>query len=173
VSEDTLPGWRGALQSGVGQDRRLCVVSQHSTGGGSHWDGATGHAGLCLCKTRGLSHDGCGLGCCLLPRLINSSCTLLHNEPLNSGFHCPVAAASLPRYDIYTFSRPDHPLALLGYPVVRLLQQRFRRDSLRHVARAAACHVVDDSLDDETRRRLEASDGLDLGLGVSKKWWPL
>jgi hypothetical protein len=56
---------------------------------------------------------------------------------------------------------------------VRMLQQRFRRDSLRHVARAAACHIVDDSLDDETRRRLKASDGLDLGLGVSKKWWPL
>jgi hypothetical protein len=62
------------------------------------------------------------------------------------------------RYDIYTFSRPDHPLAYLGYPVVRLLQQRFRRDSLRCVARAAACNVVDSSLDDDTRKRLEQMD---------------
>ena len=78
------------------------------------------------------------------------------------------------RYDIYTFSRPDHPLAFLGYPVVRMLQQRFRRDSLRSVARAAACEVVDSSLDDDTRRRLELTDGLDFGIGSSKagKRWP-
>jgi hypothetical protein len=59
------------------------------------------------------------------------------------------------RYDIYTYSRPAHPLAYLGYPVVRFLQQRFRIDSLRTVARAVACRTVDASLDDATRRRLE------------------
>lgn len=79
------------------------------------------------------------------------------------AFHCSVspAARHAPcRYDIYTFSRPDHPLAVLGYPMVRLLQQRFRHDSLRAVARAAACEVVDSSLDEETKRRLELTDGL-------------
>lgn len=78
------------------------------------------------------------------------------------------------RYDIYTYSRPHHPLALLGYPVVRMLQQRFRRDSLRSVARAAACEVVDSSLDDETRRRLEQTD-FDMGMGMGSRelwWWP-
>jgi len=86
----------------------------------------------------------------------------------------PACLPAATRYDIYTFSRPDHPLALLGYPVVRMLQQRFRRDSLRAVARAAACEVVDSSLDDETRRRLEMSDGLDF-TGSSKsssRRWP-
>ncbi len=47
----------------------------------------------------------------------------------------------LARYDIYTYSRPHHPLAFLGYPVVRVLQQRFRSESMRAVARAAACQV--------------------------------
>lgn len=59
------------------------------------------------------------------------------------------------RYDIYTFSRPHHPLAFLGYPVVRVLQQQFRQQSMRAVARAAAVHVVDSSLDDTTKKRLE------------------
>jgi len=60
------------------------------------------------------------------------------------GCVCPVVHGC-PRYDICTFSRPDHPLALLGYPVVRWLQWRFRQDSLRAVARAAAAASLDDS----------------------------
>jgi uncharacterized protein (UPF0548 family) len=33
-------------------------------------------------------------------------------------------------YDIYAFSRPRHPLARLSFPVTRILQKRFVRDSL-------------------------------------------
>jgi uncharacterized protein (UPF0548 family) len=33
-------------------------------------------------------------------------------------------------YDIYAFSRPRHPLARLGFPLVRRLQKRFAVDSL-------------------------------------------
>lgn len=33
-------------------------------------------------------------------------------------------------YDIYAFSRPKHPLARVGFPIARLLQKRFVRDSL-------------------------------------------
>ena len=32
-------------------------------------------------------------------------------------------------YDILAFSRPNHFLARLGYPLVRRLQKRFARDS--------------------------------------------
>lgn len=39
-------------------------------------------------------------------------------------------------YDLYAFSRPNHPLARLGYPVARGLQRRFARDSLRAMVRA-------------------------------------
>jgi uncharacterized protein (UPF0548 family) len=34
-------------------------------------------------------------------------------------------------YDILAFSRPNHWLVRLGYPITRLLQKRFARDSLR------------------------------------------
>jgi uncharacterized protein (UPF0548 family) len=40
-------------------------------------------------------------------------------------------------YDIYAFSRPKHPLVRLGFPVTRMLQKRFVRDSLA-VMRLAA-----------------------------------
>lgn len=40
-------------------------------------------------------------------------------------------------YDIYAFSRPRHPLARLGFPVTRMLQKQFVRDSLA-VMKAAA-----------------------------------
>jgi len=33
-------------------------------------------------------------------------------------------------YDIYAFSRPKHPLVRLGFPIARMLQKRFVRDSL-------------------------------------------
>ena len=40
-------------------------------------------------------------------------------------------------YDLYAFSRPNHPLAKLGRPVARGLQRRFARDSLDAMVRAA------------------------------------
>ena len=42
------------------------------------------------------------------------------------------------RYDILAFSRPRHPLARLGYPFARRLQQRFARDSAAAMMRAVA-----------------------------------
>jgi uncharacterized protein (UPF0548 family) len=39
------------------------------------------------------------------------------------------------RYEIHTFSRPGHFLALLSYPLVRLMQMRFAHDSTRLVQR--------------------------------------
>jgi uncharacterized protein (UPF0548 family) len=41
-------------------------------------------------------------------------------------------------YDVLAFSRPNHPLAWLGYPFARALQRRFARDSKEAMARAAA-----------------------------------
>lgn len=41
-------------------------------------------------------------------------------------------------YDIYTISRPATPLAAVSYPVIRLLQKRFQRDSFKAVTAAAA-----------------------------------
>lgn len=38
-------------------------------------------------------------------------------------------------YDLYAFSRPG-PLAMLGYPLVRMLQKRFARESLAAMKRA-------------------------------------
>ena len=32
-------------------------------------------------------------------------------------------------YDLYAFSKPNHPLAKLGYPISRMLQKRFAADS--------------------------------------------
>jgi uncharacterized protein (UPF0548 family) len=39
-------------------------------------------------------------------------------------------------YDILAFSRPNHALTRLGYPVVRRLQKRFGRDSAAAMVRA-------------------------------------
>jgi uncharacterized protein (UPF0548 family) len=41
-------------------------------------------------------------------------------------------------YDILAFSRPKSLMAKLGYPVARLMQRRFGRDSKRAMVRAAA-----------------------------------
>ena len=41
-------------------------------------------------------------------------------------------------YDILAFSRPNHVLAKLGYPVARLLQKRFARDSVAAMRAATA-----------------------------------
>jgi Domain of unknown function (DUF1990) len=62
-------------------------------------------------------------------------------------------------YDIYTFSRPHHPLAWAGYPLVRALQGAFRAQSARAVARAAAAETVDRSLDERTRARIALLEG--------------
>ena len=35
------------------------------------------------------------------------------------------------RYEVAAFSKPGHPLAAATYPVVRLLQQRFAKDSMK------------------------------------------
>ena len=43
-------------------------------------------------------------------------------------------------YDIVAFSRPNHWLCWLGYPMVRQLQKRFARDSARAMIEAV-CHV--------------------------------
>ena len=39
-------------------------------------------------------------------------------------------------YDVYAFSRPNHLLAKLGYPLARRLQRRFAEDSLQAMVRA-------------------------------------
>jgi uncharacterized protein (UPF0548 family) len=39
-------------------------------------------------------------------------------------------------YDIYAFSRPRHPLVRLSFPLARMLQKRFARDSLAAVVTA-------------------------------------
>ena len=41
-------------------------------------------------------------------------------------------------YDIYAFSRPHHPLARLGYPLSRSLQNKFARDSKAAMLRAVS-----------------------------------
>lgn len=46
-------------------------------------------------------------------------------------------------YDIYAFSRPKHPLARIGFPIARMLQKRFVRDSLA-VMRAALDRLAAD-----------------------------
>lgn len=35
------------------------------------------------------------------------------------------------QYAVFAFSRPNHPLAWPGYPFARMLQRRFRQDSIR------------------------------------------
>jgi uncharacterized protein (UPF0548 family) len=40
-------------------------------------------------------------------------------------------------YDIYAFSHPKHPLVRIGFPVTRMLQKRFVRDSLAAMVLAA------------------------------------
>jgi uncharacterized protein (UPF0548 family) len=45
-------------------------------------------------------------------------------------------------YDILAFSRPQHFLARLGYPVVRLTQKRFGRESAAAMCRAVSSVVA-------------------------------
>jgi uncharacterized protein (UPF0548 family) len=39
-------------------------------------------------------------------------------------------------YDLYALSRPNHPIAWLGYPLARRLQRRFAKNSLQAMVRA-------------------------------------
>jgi uncharacterized protein (UPF0548 family) len=39
-------------------------------------------------------------------------------------------------YDLYAFSRPNHPMSHLGYPLTRMLQKRFAEDSKQAMFRA-------------------------------------
>jgi len=41
-------------------------------------------------------------------------------------------------YDIYAFSRPQHPLVRLGFPIARKLQKRFGRGSMEAMRKALA-----------------------------------
>jgi uncharacterized protein (UPF0548 family) len=45
------------------------------------------------------------------------------------------------RYSILAFSRPRHPLARVGYPLVRRMQKRFGRESADAMMRAVATSV--------------------------------
>lgn len=49
---------------------------------------------------------------------------------------CAYLPTALCRFDVYTISRPAHPLALLSYPLVRFYQGRFGADSTRAVQEA-------------------------------------
>ena len=40
-------------------------------------------------------------------------------------------------YDIYAFSRPQHPLVKLGFPLARRLQKQFVKDSLALMVKAS------------------------------------
>ena len=57
---------------------------------------------------------------------------------------------------------------MIGYPVVRFLQWRFRQDSLRAVARATASDVVERSLDLSVKNRLIAAEEKDGKDALSK-----
>lgn len=46
-------------------------------------------------------------------------------------------------YDIFAFSRPKHPLTRIGFPITRMLQKRFVRDSLA-VIKAASTELAAD-----------------------------
>lgn len=53
-------------------------------------------------------------------------------------------------YDIYAFSRPQHPFVRLGLPIARTLQKRFARESLANMVTASTrlasdCKSVIDS----------------------------
>jgi uncharacterized protein (UPF0548 family) len=40
-------------------------------------------------------------------------------------------------YDIFAYSRPNHVIAKIGYPITRLLQKRFARDSMKAMLKAS------------------------------------
>lgn len=87
------------------------------------------------------------------------ACRIVYLVEEDAGVrHCGFAYGTLPRhaergeerftvelrqdgsvwYDVYAFSRPNHPLVRAGYPLARLMQRRFARDSLRAMVRSVA-----------------------------------
>ena len=56
-------------------------------------------------------------------------------------------------YGVNTFSRPAHPLALVGYPAVRALQWKFARDSTRAVREGVRDARAAESVEGDERRR--------------------
>ncbi len=46
-------------------------------------------------------------------------------------------------FDVYAFSRPDHPIASVGLPLLRHLQRKFRRESTRRFAKAVNAEKPD------------------------------
>lgn len=49
-------------------------------------------------------------------------------------------------YDVLAFSRPRHPLARLGYPLMRRAQRRFGRDTAAAMRKAVCGEAVEDRL---------------------------
>ncbi|QIN80220.1 DUF1990 family protein [Rubrobacter marinus] len=46
-------------------------------------------------------------------------------------------------YSVFAFSRPNHPLAWIGYPFARLLQRRFARDSTEAMKKIVSACAAD------------------------------
>jgi uncharacterized protein (UPF0548 family) len=61
-----------------------------------------------------------------------------HVEQGEERFAVEMLADGSVWYDILAYSRPRHPLARLGYPLTRMMQRRFARDSAAAVRAAAA-----------------------------------
>jgi uncharacterized protein (UPF0548 family) len=59
-----------------------------------------------------------------------------HVESGEERFLIELDAAGAVWYDILAFSKARHPLARLGYPLTRALQQRFARDSMNRMVHA-------------------------------------
>ncbi|HEY1186255.1 MAG TPA: DUF1990 domain-containing protein [Gemmata sp.] len=59
-----------------------------------------------------------------------------HAESGEERFLVEFAPDGSVSYDITAFSRPNHPLARLGYPFTRRTQKRFARDSVAAMTRA-------------------------------------
>jgi uncharacterized protein (UPF0548 family) len=55
-------------------------------------------------------------------------------------------------YDILAFSRPAHPLVWAGFPIVRLMQHRFARDSQAAMVRAVAEELAKGRETDDGKR---------------------
>ena len=51
---------------------------------------------------------------------------------------CSLCFDAKRRYEVMTFSRPDHPLSAITYPLVRFYQRRYGNDSALAMAKAVA-----------------------------------
>ena len=63
-----------------------------------------------------------------------------HVESGEERFLIEHDAAGVVWYDVLAFSNARHPLARLGYPVTRVLQRRFARESMQRMIRATTHH---------------------------------